>query len=78
MLQQETMDAAVTAQSELQHVFELDDLSNSVARNLSIGGGNSVDLVAYSLSVGNGDLGSLNSTLSRRALVGRGMVWGVL
>jgi hypothetical protein len=71
VLQQEDIDNAVTAQSELQHVFGQDGLSVGAARNLSIGGGNTVDLVEYRLNLGNGTEGGLNSTLSRRAILGR-------
>jgi hypothetical protein len=72
VLQQEDIDSAVEAQSELQHVFSLDELTNSAAKNLSIGGGNTVDLVEYRLNLGNGTEGGLNGTLSRRGLMGRG------
>ena len=71
VLQQEDIDSAVEAQSELQHVFSLDDLSNEAAKNLSIGGGNTVDLVKYRLNLGNGTEGGLSGTLSRRGMIGR-------
>jgi hypothetical protein len=80
VLQQEEIDAAVTAQGALQHVFSLEDLNNREAMNISIGGGNSVDLIDFSINLGNGSVGYLNnSTLSRRAIVRRSMhLWYAL
>ncbi|KAE9372639.1 hypothetical protein N431DRAFT_505000 [Stipitochalara longipes BDJ] len=79
VLQQEDIDNAVTAQSELQHLFALNDLSNTVARNISIGGGNTVDLLRFSINLGNGTVGTLNNTVSRRAIMGRSAnLWAVL
>lgn len=71
VLQQEDVNSAINAQSALQHVFSLEDLSNNVAANLSIGGGNTVDLVGFRVDLGNGSEGGLNSSVSRRAILGR-------
>jgi len=77
VLQQEDIDNAVTAQSELQHVFALNELSNYAARNISIGGGNTVDLTALSINLGNGTVGS-NGTVSKRSVLGRSVgLWGL-
>jgi hypothetical protein len=79
VLQQEDIDNAVTAQSELQHAFSLDELSNKAARNVSIGAGNTVDLISFSINLGNGTVGTLNSSVTRRAVLGRSAnLWGVL
>jgi hypothetical protein len=71
VLQQEDINGAISAQGALQHVFTLDDLSNKVAANLSIGGGNTVDLLGFSINMGNGSVGWLNSSVSRRTILGR-------
>jgi hypothetical protein len=71
ILQQEDINAAISAQSALQHVFSLDDLSNHVAANISIGGGNTVNLLGFAVDVGNGSMGSLNGSVSKRTMLGR-------
>jgi len=79
VLQQQEINAAVAAQGALQHVFSLEDIDNREAMNISIGGGNSVDLIDFSLNLGNGSVGYLNSTVSRRAIMGKSVgLWGSL
>jgi hypothetical protein len=79
VLQQQEINAAVAAQGALQHVFSLEDMDNREAMNISIGGGSSVDLIDFSLNLGNGSVGYLNSTVSRRAIMGKSVgLWGSL
>jgi hypothetical protein len=52
-------------------MFSLQDLSVGVASNLSIGGGNTVDLVGFKVDLGNGSVGTVNGSLERRAMLGR-------
>jgi hypothetical protein len=79
VLQQEDIDNAVTAQGQLQHAFSLNDLSNKVARNLSIGAGNTVDLLTFTINLGNGTQWGLNGSVTRRAILGRSAnLWSFL
>jgi hypothetical protein len=73
VLQQEDIDSAIGAQSALQHVFSLNNLSNKLAANLSLGGGNSIDLLGFSLDLGNGSVGWLNGSASKRAMPRRSL-----
>lgn len=69
VLQQEELNAAVTAQSSLQHFFDGTGpgLTNQAASNVSLGPGNSVNLVDMSVNLGNGSVGAM----SKRGLEGR-------
>jgi hypothetical protein len=79
VLQQEDIDNAVTAQGQLQHAFSLNDLSNKVARNMSIGAGNTVDLLTFTINLGNGTQWGLNGSVTRRAILGRSAnLWSFL
>ncbi|CZR70041.1 related to cell wall mannoprotein [Phialocephala subalpina] len=60
ILQQEQLDSAVTAQSGLQKFFSLQSFTNMAAANVSLGNGNLVDLLAFTVNVGNGTVGSKN------------------
>jgi len=57
ILQQETLDSAVTAQSALQRFFSSDTTTDAAAQNVNIGNGNTVNLVAFSVHLGNGSVG---------------------
>ena len=67
VLQQEDLDSAVTAQGNLQHFFSLESFTNKAAANVSLGGGNWVDLLSFSVDLGNGSVGAANArAMSRR------------
>jgi len=68
VLQQEQLDSAVTAQSSLQHFFSLQTPMNKAARNISLGNSNTINLLDFSLNLGNGTVGSYNSSLASRGL----------
>lgn len=63
VLQQEQIDAAVSAQSALQRFFSGagQGFTNQAASNVSLGGGNSVDLLDFAVDLGNGSVGAANS-----------------
>lgn len=71
VLQQEQLDSAVSAQSALQKFFAPDSFNNNAAMNISLGNGNSINLVSFSVEVGNGTVGAKSSSSSRRHLHGR-------
>jgi hypothetical protein len=66
ILQEESTDDAQTAQNDLQSFFTDADSSSgktqSEASSLKIGGDNTIDLVNYSINVGNGTVGGSTST----------------
>ncbi|KAF8859956.1 hypothetical protein BDZ45DRAFT_704061 [Acephala macrosclerotiorum] len=73
ILQQEQFDAAVTAQSGLQKFFSLQSFTNMAAANVSLGNGNVVDLLAFTVNAGNGTVGSKNvSSVSNIWIRGQG------
>ncbi|KAK2629807.1 hypothetical protein QTJ16_000627 [Diplocarpon rosae] len=57
ILQQETLEKAITAQGALQGFFELPSVTNLAARKVNVGGGNVVDLVGGWVDVGEGSVG---------------------
>ena len=73
MLQQEEIDAAVSAQSALQKFFSGtgQGFTNQAAGNVSLGGGNTVDLLDFAVDLGNGSVGAANSSVEKRTLSGR-------
>lgn len=73
VLQQEKIDEAVSAQSALQKFFggSGQGFTNQAAMNLSLGGGNSVNLLDFAVKLGNGSVGAANTSMSRRSLDGR-------
>jgi hypothetical protein len=78
ILQQENLDNAVTAQGALQHFFSLESFENMAAVNVSLGNGNNANLLAFSLNLGNGSVGTPNVTAmsTKRSLTGRsGLLW---
>ncbi|TVY73533.1 hypothetical protein LSUE1_G010027 [Lachnellula suecica] len=66
VLQEEQIDTAESAQIALQKFFSLDSFTNTAASNLSLGSGNSINLVSLSIDVGSGPVGANNTSLSRR------------
>ncbi|KAE8440745.1 hypothetical protein EG329_006624 [Mollisiaceae sp. DMI_Dod_QoI] len=60
ILQQEQLDAAITAQSTLQHFFSVQAFTNMAAQNVSVGNGNLVDLLSFTVDVGDGSVGGKN------------------
>jgi hypothetical protein len=79
VLQQEQLDSAVTAQSSLQHFFSLESFDNKAAQNLSLGNGNTANLLDFSVDLGNGSVGSANASMTKRSLSGRRSInlWSV-
>ena len=79
-LQQDNFDDAVNAQSNFQHVFNLQTFTNAAAKNISLGNGNSVNLLEFKVDLGNGSVGrGGNSTSSKRSLMGRSTnLWNAL
>ncbi|KUJ13685.1 uncharacterized protein LY89DRAFT_736690 [Mollisia scopiformis] len=64
ILQQEQLNAAITAQSALQKFFEVQAFTNMAARNISLGNGNVVDLISLTVNVGNGTVGGMGNSSS--------------
>ncbi|KAG0650409.1 hypothetical protein D0Z07_3470 [Hyphodiscus hymeniophilus] len=71
VLQQESLDSAVTAQTELQKFFDQGTSTNVVAQNISMGNGNVANLVNFSIDLGNGSVGSTNASVTKRTLTGK-------
>ena len=71
VLQQEELDAAVSAQTSLQHFFSLESFTNKAAQNVSLGNGNTANLLDFSVNLGNGSVGSANASVTKRSLTGR-------
>lgn len=71
VLQQEQLDAAVSAQSQLQRFFNLDSSTNEAAQNVSLGDGNSINLLDFTVSLGSGSVGSVNASTTKRSFTGR-------
>lgn len=82
ILQQEELNAAITAQTALQHFFSVQAFTNMAAANVSLGNGNLVDLLTFTVNAGNGTVGGRNVSavgkrweerqLSRRSI----RLWG--
>jgi len=66
ILQQENLEQATNAQGTLQHFFSLESFTNAAAQNLSVGGNNFVNLVGFSVNIGNRSVGAANSSLTKR------------
>jgi hypothetical protein len=65
LLQQDDLNAASTAQTQLQHFFDTQKTTNQDALNVTLGGGNSANLVDLSVQLGNGtSFGGPNETIS--------------
>lgn len=60
VLQQENLDNAVSAQGQLQKFFNQQSSENLAAMNLSMGGGNTINLVEFKVDLGNGTVGQKN------------------
>ncbi|QSZ32243.1 hypothetical protein DSL72_001817 [Monilinia vaccinii-corymbosi] len=60
VLQQESLDNAVTAQGQLQRFFNKQSFENMAARNVSMGSGNSVNLMEFTVDLGSGIWGRKN------------------
>ncbi|KAL3419963.1 hypothetical protein PVAG01_08462 [Phlyctema vagabunda] len=61
VLQQEALDNAITAQSAIQRFFTASTSTSATAANISIGNGNTINLVDLSVNLGNGTVGSNNA-----------------
>ncbi|RDW61357.1 hypothetical protein BP5796_11249 [Coleophoma crateriformis] len=75
VLQQESVDNAISAQSALQSFLSLTSPSIAAAANLSIGNSNTINLNNFKIDVGNGTVGSNNVASRRRRWDGRGLSW---
>ncbi|KAG9244423.1 hypothetical protein BJ878DRAFT_72193 [Calycina marina] len=60
MLQEETLEKASTAQTSFQTFFNSQTATNLAAANVSIGNGNTVNLINFQLSTGSTTVGALN------------------
>lgn len=79
VLQQAQLDAAVSAQSSLQHFFSSQTSTNSEAANIDLGNANTANLIDFSINLGNGSVGSYNASLARRKVGARmARIWDVL
>jgi len=72
VLQQQQLDSAVTAQSQFQRFFSAQSITNNDARNISLGNANSANLIDFRIDLGEGSVGSYNSSLTKRGLGFRG------
>jgi hypothetical protein len=54
ILQENALDSAITAQSNLQKFFSQQSFENLAALNVSMGSGGSVNLVEFRVVLGNG------------------------
>jgi len=72
VLQQQKLDNAVTAQTALQKFFSLAAASRTqaAAKSLSLGNGNTVDLVLGTINAGNGTVGAGKGIVKRWVLMG--------
>ncbi|KAF7877323.1 hypothetical protein EAF04_001006 [Stromatinia cepivora] len=61
VLQQENLDNAITAQTQLQKFFNQESFENLAAMNISMGGGNTVNLVECKVDLGSGTIGQKNT-----------------
>lgn len=60
VLQQENLDNAVSAQGQLQKFFNQQSFENLAALNVSMGAGNTINLVEFKVNLGNGTIGQKN------------------
>jgi hypothetical protein len=66
VLQQEQLESAESAQTALQKFFtQVDTFTTNAAMNVSLGSGNSVNLLSFSVDVGNGSEGAKNNSRRR-------------
>lgn len=75
ILQEDSLDAAVTAQSALQHFLSLQSSTNSAATNVSLGNNAFANLVDFTLNLGKGTVGGKNASESKavaRSVLPRG------
>ncbi|TVY44215.1 hypothetical protein LSUB1_G002340 [Lachnellula subtilissima] len=69
VLQQEELESAESAQTALQKFFtQSDTFTTNAAMNVSLGSGNTVNLLGFSVNVGNGTVGTKNTSQRRRDL----------
>ncbi|ESZ99557.1 hypothetical protein SBOR_0122 [Sclerotinia borealis F-4128] len=61
VLQQENLDNAVTAQGQLQKFFNQQSFENLAAMNVSMGGGNTINLVEFKVDLGDETVGQRNT-----------------
>lgn len=67
VLQQEELENAESAQTALQRFFTQSDIfTTNAAMNVSLGNGNTINLLGYTVNVGNGTVGTKNGSRRRR------------
>jgi len=66
ILQQENINNAATAQTDIQSFLTSSSSTNTKAQNISIGNGNTLDLVNFAVNVGNGTVSAKTATASKR------------
>jgi hypothetical protein len=71
VLQQESLDSAESAQTNLQKFLSTGSSTNQAAHNVSLGNGNTANLLAFSVDLGNGSVGAANASMTKRSLTGR-------
>jgi len=71
VLQQQNLSTATTAQIDLQQFLSMTGATTSAAQNVSLSNGNSIDLINFAVNVGNGNVGALMSTASKKARIRR-------
>ncbi|CAG8976815.1 hypothetical protein HYALB_00009079 [Hymenoscyphus albidus] len=64
IMQQKNLDNAVTAQSSIQSFISKTTYTNQAAMNIELGNNNTINLVAFTVNVGNGAVGRNRSTSS--------------
>ncbi|TVY19137.1 hypothetical protein LARI1_G004866 [Lachnellula arida] len=76
VLQQEQLENAESAQTALQRFFmESDTFTTNAAMNVSLGNGNTVNLLGFTVNVGNGTVGTKNGSRRRRDVGRSANLW---
>lgn len=70
-MQQKTLDNAVTAQSSIQSFISKQAFTNRAAMNIPLGNSNTINLVAFTLDIGNGTVGKNRTASSSKARMRR-------
>lgn len=70
IMQQKSLDNAVTAQSSIQSFISKQAFTNRAAMNITLGNSNTINLVAFTMDIGNGTVGK-NRTASSKTKMRR-------
>ncbi|RDL35908.1 Uncharacterized protein BP5553_06520 [Venustampulla echinocandica] len=71
VLQEEQLDHAVNAQSALQKFFDLQSYTNLAAMNISLGNGNTVNLLGFTIDLGSGLVGNQSTSKTSGSMKSR-------